>query len=101
MKKLLISLGMMAGVLFAGTAMADGHGGGADINAGLKGIGAALAIGLAAFGGAFGQGRAAAAALEGSSRNPQASLLPMMIVGLALIESLVILGFLVAGNILK
>src|SRR5262245_56385881 len=62
------------------------------------GIGAALAIGLAALGGALGQGRAAGAALEGIARNPGASskmFLPM-ILGLALIESLVIYGLLIA-----
>lgn len=62
------------------------------------GLGAALAIGVSAFGGALGQGRAAAAALEGIARNPQASgkIFVPMIVGLALIESLVIYGLLIA-----
>jgi len=62
------------------------------------GIGAALAIGLSALGGAIGQGRAAGAALEGIARNPQANtkIFVPMIVGLALIESLVIYGLLIA-----
>jgi F-type H+-transporting ATPase subunit c len=62
------------------------------------GIGAALAIGLSALGGAIGQGRAAGSALEGIARNPQASgkIFVPMIVGLALIESLVIYGLLIA-----
>jgi F-type H+-transporting ATPase subunit c len=62
------------------------------------GLGAALAIGLSALGGGIGQGHAAAAALEGISRNPQASgkIFTPMIVGLALIESLVIYGLLIA-----
>ena len=62
------------------------------------GLGAALAIGLSALGGAIGQGRAAASALEGISRNPQASgkIFVPMIVGLALIESLVIYCLLIA-----
>ncbi|HEY8925014.1 MAG TPA: ATP synthase F0 subunit C [Polyangia bacterium] len=49
-------------------------------------------------GGALGQGRAAGAALEGIARNPQASgkIFVPMIVGLALIESLVIYGLLIA-----
>ncbi|MCA9603660.1 MAG: ATP synthase F0 subunit C, partial [Myxococcales bacterium] len=48
------------------------------------------------FGGALGQGRAAAAALEGIARNPNASdkLFTPMILGLALIESLVIYALL-------
>ena len=62
------------------------------------GLAAALAIGLSAIGGALGQGRAASAALEGIARNPQASgkIFVPMIVGLALIESLVIYGLLIA-----
>ncbi|HEY1696847.1 MAG TPA: ATP synthase F0 subunit C [Polyangiaceae bacterium] len=61
-------------------------------------IGAGLAIGLGALGGALGQGRAAASALEGISRNPGASsrILTPMILGLALIESLVLLAFVIA-----
>jgi F-type H+-transporting ATPase subunit c len=61
-------------------------------------IGAGLAIGLAVLGGGMGQGRAAAAALEGISRNPGASarIQTPMILGLALIESLVLLAFVIA-----
>src|SRR5579871_1461729 len=60
--------------------------------------GAGVAIGLGVLGGALGQGRAAAAALEGISRNPGASarIQTPMILGLALIESLVLLAFVVA-----
>lgn len=59
---------------------------------------AGLAIALAAFGGSLGQGKAAAAALEGIARNPNASdkLFTPMILGLALIESLVIYALVVA-----
>jgi len=62
------------------------------------GIGAALAIGLSALGGGIGQGRAAGSAVEGISRNPQASgkIFTPMILGLALIESLVIYGLVIA-----
>ena len=61
-------------------------------------IGAALAIGLAVLGGALGQGKAAAAALEGISRNPGATsrIQTPMIIGLALIESLVLFAFALA-----
>ena len=61
-------------------------------------LGAGLAIGIAALGGALGQGRAAAAALEGIARNPGAAgkITTPMIIGLALIESLVIYGLVVA-----
>ena len=59
---------------------------------------AGLAIGLAAFGGGIGQGNAAKGALEGIARNPQASdkLFTPMIIGLALIESLVIYALVIA-----
>jgi F-type H+-transporting ATPase subunit c len=62
------------------------------------GLAAALAIGLSALGGALGQGRAAGSALEGIARNPAASgkIFVPMIVALALIESLVIYGLLIA-----
>lgn len=61
-------------------------------------IGAALAIGLAAFGGSLGQGKTAAAALEGIARNPSAQpkIFVPMIIGLALIESLVLYAFVIA-----
>jgi F-type H+-transporting ATPase subunit c len=61
-------------------------------------IGAALAIGIAAFGGALGQGKTAAAFLDGVSRNPSArdKMFIPMIIGLALIESLVIYAFVIA-----
>lgn len=61
-------------------------------------LSAGLAIGLAALGGAIGQGMAVNAALEGIARNPNASdkIFTPMIVGLALIESLVIYGLVIA-----
>ncbi|MBI5517685.1 MAG: ATP synthase F0 subunit C [Deltaproteobacteria bacterium] len=61
-------------------------------------IGAGLAIGLAAFGGSLGQGRAAAAALEGIARNPSANdkIGGRLVLGLALIESLVLYALLIA-----
>jgi F-type H+-transporting ATPase subunit c len=62
------------------------------------GLGAGFAIGLAVLGGGIGQGRAAASALEGISRNPGASprIQTPMILGPALIESLVLLAFVIA-----
>ncbi len=61
-------------------------------------VGAGIAIGLGVLGGALGQGRAAASALEGISRNPGAAprIQTPMILGLALIESLVLLAFVIA-----
>ncbi len=61
-------------------------------------IGAALAVGLGVLGGTLGQGRAASSALEGIARNPNAAnkIQTPMILGLALIESLVLLSFVIA-----
>lgn len=61
-------------------------------------LAAAIAIGVAAFGGALGQGRIGAAALEGIARNPGASgkITTPMILGLALVESLVLYAFVIA-----
>ncbi len=61
-------------------------------------LGAGLAIGVAALGGGIGQGLAAASAVEGIARNPNAAdrIFTPMILGLALIESLVIYGLVIA-----
>ena len=65
---------------------------------GLGAWGPGLAIAIAAFGGALGQGKTAAAALEGIARNPAAQdkIQTPMIIGLALIESLVLYAFVIA-----
>lgn len=65
-------------------------------------IGAALAIGIAVVGGALGQGKAIASAMEGIGRNPGSSekIFVPMIIGLALIESLVIFALLIAYMLL-
>ena len=65
---------------------------------GLVALAAAIAIGLAAFGGTSGQSRAISAGLESIGRNPAAGgkIFTPMIVGLVLIESLVILSFVIA-----
>ncbi len=56
------------------------------------GLALAFGLGLAAFGGAFGQGRAISAAVDAVARQPEAGgrIQTMMIIGLALIETLVI-----------
>ena len=65
---------------------------------GMLALASAIVLGIAAYGGAAAQGKAAAAALEGIARNPEASdkLFTPMIIGLALIESLVIYAFVIA-----
>lgn len=91
-KSLSIFLGAFAAFLFPALALAapaEGGVGGGSISAG-------LAIGIAVLGGTLGQGRAASAALEGIARNPGAAgkIQTPMILALALMESLVILAWL-------
>lgn len=63
---------------------------------GYKYIAAGIGFAIAVFGGAIGQSRVAAAACEGTARNPGATRIQtMMILGLALIESLVLFALLV------
>ncbi len=61
-------------------------------------VAAVIALGAAASAGAIGQSRAIAAACEGIARNPSAAgaIRTAMIIGLALIESLVIYALVVA-----
>src|SRR5262245_30933220 len=72
----------------------EGHGRDPGTTGSSTHLGFALGIGLAlaAFGGAFGQSRAIAAAVEAVARQPEAGgrIQGMMIIGLALIETLVI-----------
>ena len=70
--------------------------GGGDV--GLIALGAGLGLGLAAAGAGSAQGKAAAAALDGIACNPSSSgkMFVPFILGLALMESLVILTFIVA-----
>lgn len=101
MKKVFVLLTtVIAQFLVVGLAMAEeAHGGaGSTGGGGFVGIGAGLAMGLAALGGGLGQGRAAAGALEGVARNPGAvaKVQTLMILSLALIESLVLFSFVIA-----
>ena len=63
---------------------------------GLLALGVALGLPIAVIGAGLGQGKAAAAALEGVARHPEAAgkIQTMMIIALALIESLVIYALL-------
>ncbi len=90
-------------VLFISTLVFAQDAAAASSNAGTIAIGAALAIGLAAIGGTFAQGKAAAAALEGIARNPGAAskVQTPMILGLALIESLVLASWAIAYLLLS
>ena len=63
---------------------------------GLLGLGVAIGLPIAVIGAGIGQGKAAAAALEGVARQPDMAgkLQTMMIIALAIIESLVIYALL-------
>ncbi len=97
-KMLLLSL---ATLFSAVPAFADTGYGAAVGNAGLYALAAAFVMGIAAWGGTTAQSRIGAAAMEGIARNPQAqpNMFVSMILGLALIESLVILSFVIAIQI--
>lgn len=93
--KMLSLVGLLLPLLISSTAFAqDGE---VNPHAGLGYIAGGLGLSIAAFGGALGQGRAAAAALNGIARNPNAAgkIQTPMIIGLALIESLVIYSLIV------
>jgi len=88
-------------LLVVGMAMAQAPGatGKGDVSTGNSWVFPALgsfAVGIAALGGALGDGRAIAAACEGTARNPGAGgrIFTMLLLGLALIETLVLFTFL-------
>ena len=97
---LLIALGIMlvAGVAFASDGAASNE---FDMKKWI-GLACGLGIAIAAFGGALGQGRTASSALDGIARNPGASgkIFTPMILGLALIESLVIYSLIISFMLL-
>lgn len=99
-KKLVAIMSFVAALCTAGMAFAEeAHG--ATVTGDGRGwaiFGLMVGMGLATFGGALGQGKAAAAALEGIARNPEAGskVQTPMIIGLALIESLVLYSLLIA-----
>ena len=91
---------MLALAVMALPAMAQGGTGGADNDstvAAYKAIAAGIGFGIAAGLGAIGQSRIGASAVEGAARNPGAAgtIQTLMIIGLALIESLVLLALVV------
>jgi len=101
MKKLSLYASIIAGVMMA-PAVAFAQGADAAANkfstSGWLGLGAAIAIAVGALGGTIAQGIATSAALEGIARQPSAAprIQTPMILGLALIESLVLFSFVIA-----
>ncbi|HNZ04181.1 MAG TPA: ATP synthase F0 subunit C [Myxococcota bacterium] len=65
-------------------------------------LAAGFGIAIAAFGGAIAQGKAVTAAMEGIARNPgaQGKMFVPMILGLALIESLVIYSLVISFSLI-
>ncbi|MGI9166530.1 MAG: ATP synthase F0 subunit C [Pyrinomonadaceae bacterium] len=98
MRKLSIVFFALVGVLMTALpVLAQAPAPEADNNVGLKALAAGIGFAIAVVGGALGQSRVAAAACEGAARNPGASakIQTMMILGLALIESLVLFALVI------
>jgi F-type H+-transporting ATPase subunit c len=95
-RKTLLILGAFVSMFGASMAMAAEEA--AHTSDPYRAVGAAFALGLAVLGGAMGQAKTASAALEGIARNPaaQPKIFVPMIIGLALIESLVLYAFVIA-----
>ena len=96
---------MVAGLIPAVTFASEGTATGGTSSGSMIALATALCMALAAVAGATAQGRAVSSALEGIARNPQAQkqIFTPMIIGLALIESLVIyalvISFMLLGKI--
>ncbi len=75
----------------------------ANTVAAYKAIAAGIGFGIAAGLGGLGQGKIGAAAVEGAARNPGAAgtVQTMMIIGLALIESLVLFALVIVFVVLR
>ncbi|HUS09242.1 MAG TPA: ATP synthase F0 subunit C [Pyrinomonadaceae bacterium] len=100
MRKLSLLLFAVVGVMMAAMpvlAQATAADHAVDSSAGLKAIAAGVGFAIAVVGGALGQSRIGAAACEGAARNPGAAakIQTMMILGLALIESLVLFALVI------
>jgi F-type H+-transporting ATPase subunit c len=101
----MMALALVTVALFAAPAMAQEAGAAPTAGGGIwaQFLGAALAIGIAAAAGGIGQGLGIKAACEAMGRNPGAAgpVRITMIIGLALIESLVIYSLIIAFIILS
>ena len=95
-KFILSAIAVLFAVVLPTVAFAAEGGGGAG--RGTIALAAGIAIAGAAIGAALGQGRAVASAMESIGRNPNSAdrIQTPMILGLALIESLVLFAFVIA-----
>jgi len=93
---------MSASIAFAQVETATGGDNTYSVNK-YRAIAAGIGFAIAVLGGALGQSRIGAAACEGAARNPGAAgrIQTMMILGLALIESLVLFALLVIFAVVK
>src|SRR5262245_54173310 len=107
MKKLrMIGFAVLGLLLTAVTAAAQAGNQAAEGGSNHRGsiaIAAGIGFAIAVFGGALGQSKIGAAACEGAARNPGAAgrIQTMMILGLALIESLVLFALLIVFTVVK
>jgi len=94
---------MSAMTAFAQVETATGAADNASSVSKYRALAAGIGFGIAVIGGAIGQSRVGAAACEGAARNPGAAgrIQTMMILGLALIESLVLFALLVVFAVVK
>jgi F-type H+-transporting ATPase subunit c len=105
-KMKMIGLSALGLLMMAATAAAQGANqtaAGGDSHRSAIAIGAGIGFAIAVFGGALGQSKIGAAACEGAARNPGAAgrIQTMMILGLALIESLVLFALLIVFTVVK
>lgn len=105
MKKILSRLFIFAATLLSAVpafAMEEAAAYGGGSVKGTIAMATAITIAVSAFGGALAQGFAVNGAMQGIARNPGASgkIMTNMIIGLAMIESLVIYGLVIAFMLL-
>ncbi len=101
-RRLAVLAMVLVALAVASPALAQEHGAADTGKNVMQYLGAAFAIGVAAAFGSLGQGRGLAASVEAIGRNPGAvgPIRITMIIGLALIESLVIYALIIAFLIL-
>ena len=99
----LTTLAMMATAITAAAQGANQAAEGGGNHRGYIAIAAGIGFAIAVFGGALGQSKIGAAACEGAARNPGAAgrIQTMMILGLALIESLVLFALLIVFTVVR
>ena len=106
MSKFRMMMFAVIGILMSGMTVFAQATGAADNESSVskyRALAAGIGFAIAVLGGALGQSRIGAAACEGAARNPGAAgrIQTMMILGLALIESLVLFALLVVFAVVK